>query len=105
MARESCSHRVYGSETTIGRRSARGLSAAFAVVSRRPLERLDLERHPVDADHPHLLTGGDGRRPVRAGPPPRRADADDAVGVDGLDDVTELTDHPLASDRRGGEAG
>ena len=33
------------------------------------------------------------------------ADADDAVGVDGLDDLAELADHPLAPDRRRGEPG
>ena len=51
------------------------------MVPGRPLERLDLERHAVDRDHPHRLAGGDRRRPVRAGPPlgarrrsPRRRD-------------------------------
>ena len=49
-----------------------GRAAPFAVVAGRALERLDLQRHAVDGDHPDLLTGRDGRRPVGAGPPPGR---------------------------------
>ena len=45
-----------------------GRAAAFAVVLGRPLERLDLQRHAVDGDHAHLLTGGRRASPGWCGP-------------------------------------
>ena len=101
MGPRPCSHRVYGPETRIelelnpapcggvrgGPRAAPSSGSTSSVT-------------PSMRDHAHLLTGRDGRRPVGAGPPAGRAHADDAVGVDGLDDVAELADHPLPADRR-----
>src|SRR5215207_10845336 len=84
--------------------SLRG-GATLPVVPRAALLRLDLEDEPVDGDDPHRLVTANRCRAVGAGPPRSVADRHDAVGVDVGARRAHLADHPLAPDRRRGEAG
>src|SRR5438067_1539356 len=67
--------------------------------------RFDFEQEPVDPDDPDALAGGDGRRPVRTGPPGGAADLHRALGREIGEGGAELAHHPLAADGGRGEAG